>query len=117
MKRMYENEREELRKILKKAKMAGAATSLDFALVNQDTRAGQADWEMILEKVLPYVDFFVPSAEELCFMAKNTSLIQNAPGNPVSVCWVNTLSLFRLFRLPSVNTPFLVSLCLFVSTF
>lgn len=117
MKRMYENEGEELRKILKKAKMAGAATSLDFALVNQDTKAGQADWEMILEKVLPYVDFFVPSAEELCFMAKNTSLIQNAPGNPVSVCWVNTLSLFRLFRLPSVNTPFLVSLCLFVSTF
>lgn len=68
MKRMYENEGEELLRILKKAKEAGAATSLDFALVNKDTDAGKADWELILEKIMPYVDFFLPSVEELCFM-------------------------------------------------
>ncbi|MDD2970114.1 MAG: carbohydrate kinase family protein [Lachnospiraceae bacterium] len=68
MKKMYESEGNDLQRILKKVKMAGAATSLDFALVNPETEAGQADWEMILEKTLPYVDFFVPSVEELCFM-------------------------------------------------
>lgn len=68
MQRMYEEEGEELRKILRKARDAGAATSLDFAMVNEDTDAGRACWEKILEKVLPSVDFFVPSVEELCFM-------------------------------------------------
>lgn len=68
MKKMYENDGRELLKVLKKAKKSGAATSLDFALINQDTEAGEADWEMILEKIMPYVDFFVPSVEELCFM-------------------------------------------------
>ncbi|MBQ3467668.1 MAG: carbohydrate kinase family protein, partial [Oscillospiraceae bacterium] len=32
------------------------------------SEAGKADWEAILQNVLPYVDFFVPSFEELCFM-------------------------------------------------
>ncbi len=68
MRRMYEEEGEELRKILRKARDAGAATSLDFAMVNEDTDAGRACWEKILEKALPSVDFFVPSVEELCFM-------------------------------------------------
>lgn len=68
MRRMYEEEGEELLWVLRKARDAGAATSLDFAMVNEDTDAGRADWEKILKKVLPEVDFFVPSAEELCFM-------------------------------------------------
>ena len=68
MKKMYENEGEELLKIMKYIKQHGIATSLDMAMVEADTAAGQADWKRILEKVLPYVDFFVPSIEELCFM-------------------------------------------------
>lgn len=68
MKKMYENDGEELVRILKKAKEAGMATSLDLAAVDPASEAGKADWEKILEKVIPYVDFFVPSAEELCFM-------------------------------------------------
>ncbi len=68
MRRMYEKEGKELLRVLKKAKDAGAATSLDFAMVNEDTDAGRTDWEKILKKILPSVDFFVPSVEELCFM-------------------------------------------------
>ena len=34
----------------------------------QIQKAGQADWAKILGRTLPYVDFFVPSIEELCFM-------------------------------------------------
>lgn len=68
MQKMYEDDGEELLKIFKKMKSLGIATSLDMAMVDTSSKAGQADWKHILEKVLPYVDFFVPSAEELCFM-------------------------------------------------
>ena len=68
MRNMYEHEGKELLGILKRAKEAGAATSLDMAAVDPASPAGMADWEEILEMIMPYVDFFVPSAEELCFM-------------------------------------------------
>lgn len=54
--------------IFKKAKQAGCATSLDMAAIDADSEAGRADWKQILKMVIPYVDFFVPSVEELCFM-------------------------------------------------
>lgn len=68
MKQMYLNDGAELVKILKQAKDAGAATSLDMAAVDAASEAGQADWVKILEQAIPYIDFFVPSVEELCFM-------------------------------------------------
>lgn len=68
MKRMYENEGEETLKLLKKVKETGPAVSLDLAAVDADSNAGKTDWKRVLEKCLPYVDFFVPSVEELCFM-------------------------------------------------
>ena len=69
MRHMYEDEGEELAGIFRRVKEAGLTTSLDMAAVDPDSDAGKADWGKILEKVLPYVDYFVPSAEELCFMA------------------------------------------------
>ena len=68
MKKIYENDGAELVKIMKSVNEAGAATSLDMAAVDPDTEAGRADWKLILEKTLPYVDIFVPSIEELMFM-------------------------------------------------
>lgn len=68
MKRMYENDGEELIKLMKLAKECGCATSLDFASIDPASEAGAADWEKILENVIPYVDFLVPSVEELCYM-------------------------------------------------
>lgn len=68
MKSVYENDGEELLKIMKRAKMCGAATSLDFAAIDPDSDGGAADWTAILSRVMPYVDFFVPSVEELCYM-------------------------------------------------
>ncbi len=65
---MYKDNGAELVKVMKRAKEAGAATSLDMAAVDGDSRAGRADWQEILKQVMPYVDFFMPSAEELCFM-------------------------------------------------
>ena len=68
MRSMYENEGSELVALFQKAKNAGCATSLDLAAVDPKSEAGKADWNRILQKVIPYVDFFVPSVEELCFM-------------------------------------------------
>lgn len=48
--------------------MCGVATSLDFASIDKDSEAEKANWKIILEKVIPYVDFLVPSIEELCYM-------------------------------------------------
>ena len=68
MKRMFENDGKELAAIFKRVRSLGIATSLDLAAVDPNTAAGRADWETILQNTLPYVDFFVPSFEELCFM-------------------------------------------------
>ncbi len=68
MRNMYEKDGEELEKVLRLAKQAGAAVSLDMAAVDADAPSGKADWKKILKRVLPLVDFFVPSVEELCFM-------------------------------------------------
>ena len=68
MKKMYENEGSELVSIFRRMKELGIATSLDMAAVDPNSEAGKANWLAILEGVLPYTDFFVPSFEELCFM-------------------------------------------------
>ena len=68
MKRMYEKNGAELKKLFMRVKSKGIATSLDLAAVDPQSDAGKADWREILGGVLPYVDFFVPSFEELCYM-------------------------------------------------
>lgn len=68
MKRMYEDDGDQLVELFKRAQSLGCAVSLDLAAVDPDSEAGKKDWEHILTKVIPYVDFFVPSIEELCYM-------------------------------------------------
>lgn len=67
MKQMYENP-EELTAIYKKAKESGTKTSLDLAAITETAEAAGADWPGIFKAVLPYVDYLVPSVEELCFL-------------------------------------------------
>ncbi len=68
MRSMFVNEGEELFRLMKKAHDMEMTTSLDFAAVDPDSESGKVDWVKVLRKVLPYVDFFVPSIEELCYM-------------------------------------------------
>lgn len=68
MKNMFREEGEELVQMFRRVYEMGVATSLDTASVDENAQSGQADWEKILKRVLPYVDFFVPSIEELAFM-------------------------------------------------
>lgn len=68
MKNMYRDAGRELAAMLQKVKELGTAVSLDMAAVDPASEAGKAGWKEILKAALPYVDFFVPSAEELCAM-------------------------------------------------
>lgn len=68
MESMYREDGRELVALFRRAKEMGVMTSLDLAAVDPGSEAGKSDWDKILRNVLPYVDFFVPSIEELCFM-------------------------------------------------
>lgn len=65
---LFCNQGEELVKLVRKVKDAGVGVSLDMSLPDLKTRAGQVDWREILPQVLPYIDIFMPSAEETMFL-------------------------------------------------
>lgn len=65
---MYGNDGRELIEIYRRVREAGVTTSLDLALPDPASPAGQANWRTILEGTVANVDIFLPSAEELCFM-------------------------------------------------
>ena len=68
MRRMYEDNGRELEELFRRVQVRQIATSLDLTVVDAASGAGKADWARILARVLPQVDFFVPSFEELCLM-------------------------------------------------
>lgn len=68
MKRLYQNNALEMIQIFKEVKGKGVLTSLDMAAVDEESEAAKIDWRSILKELVPYVDFFVPSVEELCFL-------------------------------------------------
>jgi len=57
-----------LQRLLGRAKGRGAITSLDMSLPDPKSPSGKIDWDAFLSLVLPGVDVFVPSIEELLFM-------------------------------------------------
>ena len=68
MRLMYENKGFELVEICRRAEATGVTTSLDMALPDPSSPAGRADWVSIVRSVLPYVDIFLPSIEEILYM-------------------------------------------------
>ncbi len=68
MKLMYRQDGAELVEIFRRAKATGVTTSLDMALPDPHSAAGQAHWPAILSAALPYVDIFMPSLEEIVYM-------------------------------------------------
>ena len=69
LRKLYQNDGEELVRILKTAKQLGVITSLDMVSTEPGSEAASADWEKIMQRALPYVDFFVPSACEIAALA------------------------------------------------
>jgi sugar/nucleoside kinase (ribokinase family) len=70
MRSTYLNEGAELKNIFLLAKHAGVTTSLDMAFPDPSSEAGQVDWINILRSILPLVDIFMPSVEEILFMLR-----------------------------------------------
>ena len=68
MHHMYADGGAELAGLLGEVKGRGLTVSLDMAQPDPTSPAGQADWRTLLEGVLPSVDVFLPSIEEITFM-------------------------------------------------
>jgi sugar/nucleoside kinase (ribokinase family) len=70
MKRMFEDDGAQLVEILKRVRALGVTTSLDMTLPDPASAAGSADWAAILRGVMPSVDVFLPSIEEILTMLR-----------------------------------------------
>jgi sugar/nucleoside kinase (ribokinase family) len=68
MANMYAEDGKQLLELFQRVKSLGLTTSLDMAYPDPESQAGRADWQIILQKVLPYVDVFVPSLDEISYM-------------------------------------------------
>jgi len=68
MRKMYEDDGVELIRMYRKVKDLKITTSMDMVAVDPSSAAGKANWPRILEQVLPNVDIFMPSIDEITFM-------------------------------------------------
>ncbi|HEY0007382.1 MAG TPA: carbohydrate kinase family protein, partial [Tepidisphaeraceae bacterium] len=93
MRRMRIEGGEQLRQMFESARAAGLATSLDLCQPDPDSEAGKTDWAILLTRVLPLVDVFLPSIEELLFMLDKPSHARLAGGAVLRV--VASRSLLR----------------------
>ncbi|MBX3426851.1 MAG: carbohydrate kinase family protein [Pirellulales bacterium] len=59
-----------LARLFRRAQAAGTLTSLDMALPDRNSPAGRLDWRPWLATVLPAVDLFVPSFDEILLMLR-----------------------------------------------
>ncbi len=68
MEKMLSSNGTELVRLFRRVRRLGVAVSLDMALPDSSGPGGNIDWQAILARVLPWVDIFVPSIEEILFM-------------------------------------------------
>ena len=83
MKRTLANKGRELIKIFKTVHELGLTTCLDLSMPDPNSLEGRQDWPKLLSKLLPHVDLFVPSVEELMFIlaqAQFKKLVRRAKG-------------------------------------
>jgi len=73
MQRFYADGGEEMSCLFRKVQEQGLFTSLDMAMPDVQSAAGQIDWPKWLTKVLPSVDLFLPSIEEILLMLGHSS--------------------------------------------
>lgn len=68
MRAFYNDGGEQAELLLQRVKARGLITSLDMSLPDPQSDAGRIDWRRWLQRVLPQVDVFVPSYDEILFM-------------------------------------------------
>jgi len=65
LEQFYMNNGAMLVDLLSTIKGLDVITSLDMSLMDPGSKSYQADWKKIMENVLPFIDIFVPSIEEI----------------------------------------------------
>ncbi len=68
MQKFYENDGKELVKMFQRIGKMNMSTSLDMAMPDPESPAGKIDWCKFFKNVLPVVDIFMPSIDELLYM-------------------------------------------------
>ena len=68
MRSMFSDGGREMETIFQRVKARGLTTSLDMSMPDQDSEVGQVDWTAWLRRVLPHVDVFLPSLDEIQLM-------------------------------------------------
>jgi len=68
MRKFYENDGKELVKMFQRIREMKIITSLDMAMPDPESPAGKMDWQKFFKNVLPVVDIFMPSIDELLYM-------------------------------------------------
>jgi len=93
MKKFYQNDGEELIQMFAKVRSLGMITSLDMAMPDPETPSGKIDWQKLLKNVLPYVDIFAPSIDELLYMWNRKDYQQWNSGEKIlTLDWLLQLS-------------------------
>jgi sugar/nucleoside kinase (ribokinase family) len=67
LRRMYIDGGRDFVEVMRSAKETGATTSLDMCLPDPLAESGRTDWRPIYKAVLPHVDVFLPSFDELLY--------------------------------------------------
>lgn len=74
--RMYANDGPELLAIYQRVHATRTITSLDMALPDPNTPGGQFEWKGLLKRLLPSVDVFLPSLEEIMYMLRREDYLR-----------------------------------------
>jgi sugar/nucleoside kinase (ribokinase family) len=74
MRQMYADDGAQTVDLFRRARATGVTTSLDMAYPDPNSPAGRVDWPAILPKLLPHVDVFLPSIEEILAMLRRDTL-------------------------------------------
>ncbi len=96
MRQIYADQGVGLAQLMKTIQDAGVLTSLDLAFPDPSSAAGKVDWRGWLQEVLPKIDVFLPSFDEVLLMldpVRYHRLIESAAGaNPAAVADVHLVS-------------------------
>ncbi|NLB25059.1 MAG: carbohydrate kinase family protein [Bacteroidales bacterium] len=65
LRQFYLNDGQQMAEMYSKVQNMGVLTSLDFSLPDPDSESGKVNWPKIMGNILPFIDIFVPSIEEV----------------------------------------------------
>ncbi len=100
MRKMYENDGNDMALMFKKVKETGVTSSLDMAYPDPESDAGKVDWKLILLNTLPHVDVFLPSVEEILFMLDRDKFFEI--NNRAQASGESFIELFDMADLPGL---------------